>query len=252
MRHELCRGDNRLWLNQLRDDPIEMVFSDPPDNLGLEYEGVDDNLPVEDYIALLDEWTQLFVSKAATTWISFNARWVAQMGVIVDRLCTDNPDLEFKPCVQVFTFGQNRKTDLGNGHRPLWRLRWPRGNVYPEQVKVKSERQKMGDKRAAPGGKVPLDVFDFPRVTGNSRQRRSWHKTQLHEGLVERCIKLSTKPGDWVVDPFGGTGTTLRVCRRIDRWCTLIEMSAKYCSHIAAEHEMDLRESGELTRWEAH
>ena len=51
---------------------------------------------------------------------------------------------------------------------------------------------------------MPGDVFDFPRMTGNSKQLRPWHKTQLHEDLVERCILLSTQPGDHVVDPFGG------------------------------------------------
>lgn len=248
-KHQLCLGDCSVWIPQLQ-TPITCIFADWPDNIGLKYDGYDDNLPIPEYVALLDKWVRLFISKAATTWISFNARWVLKMGTIVDQLCDENPELEWKPCVQRFTFGQHRHTDLGNGHRPLWRLRWPHGNIYPNQIRVESERQKMGDKRAAPGGKVPLDVFDFPRVTGNSRQRRAWHKTQLHEGLVERCIKLSTKPGDWVVDAFGGTGTTLRVCRRIDRWCTLIEKSPTYCSKIAEEHGMKLRERGELKRWE--
>jgi len=250
MKYELCCGPCELWLPQLRDDPIECLFADWPDNIGLRYEGCTDKLKDAEYVALINTWTRLFISKAATTWISFNAKWTHKMGAIVDCLLDENPELEWKPCVQTFTFGQNRATDLGNGHRPLWRLRWPRGNIYPEQVRIESDRQKMGDKRANPKGKVPLDVFDFPRVPGNSKQRRRWHPTQLHEGLVERCVQLSTKAGDWVVDPFGGTGTTLRVCRRIGRSCTLIEQSMNYCTHISAEHEMSLREKGQLARWE--
>jgi hypothetical protein len=82
------------------------------------------------------------------------------------------------------------------------------------------------------------DVFNFPRVTGNSKQRRPWHPTQLNEGLVERCIKLTTPPGESVLDPFGGTGTTLRVCRRLSHPCTLIEIDEDYCARIAAEHGM--------------
>ena len=74
MRHELCCGDNRLWLNQLRDDPIEMIFADPVDNIGLGYKEYKDNLPVDEYIKLLKEWMYLFVSKASTTWISSSSK----------------------------------------------------------------------------------------------------------------------------------------------------------------------------------
>ena len=87
------------------------------------------------------------------------------------------------------------------------------------------------------------DVFrqsltDFPRVTGNSKQRRLWHPTQLNEGLVERCIRLTTPPGAPVLDPFAGTGTTLRVCKRTGNPCTLIELDRGYCEKIAREHSM--------------
>jgi DNA modification methylase len=80
--------------------------------------------------------------------------------------------------------------------------------------------------------------MDFPRVTGNSKQRRTWHPTQLNEGLVERCVKLTTPPGGTVLDPFGGTGTTLRVCKRLDLPCTLIEMDREYCRQIAVENHL--------------
>lgn len=85
---------------------------------------------------------------------------------------------------------------------------------------------------------LTTDVFNSPRVTGNSKQRRSWHPTQLHEDLVERAIKLTTEEGALVLDPFGGTGTALRVCNRINRDCTLIEIDPAYCDHIATENNI--------------
>ncbi len=137
--------------------------------------------------------------------------------------------------VQTFTFGQHRHTDFGNNHRPLWRIQRKNAQFYGDQIRVPSWRQENGDKRADPRGRVPGDVFDFPRVTGNSKQRRSWHPTQLHEGLVERCILSCTKPGDLVVDPFAGTGTTGRVCQRIGRDCILGDQSEVYCQKIRDE-----------------
>jgi DNA modification methylase len=78
-------------------------------------------------------------------------------------------------------------------------------------------------------------------VVGNSKQRRKWHKTQLNEGLVERCIKSCTQPGDIVIDPFAGTGTTLRVCKSIDRSCVTMDLSRTYCQRIADEHNLEIR-----------
>jgi hypothetical protein len=222
------------------DDYYACAFADPPDNIGLEYDGFDDNMSKREYHFFLRDLVEGLTKVAGVTWISYNSKWADMMGWIIYDFTINNPEIEKKHCVQTFTFGQNNKRDLGNGHRPVWRLRWPDAPLYPDQIKVESWRQKNGDPRAAEGGRVPLDVFDFPRVVGNSKQRRKWHKTQLHEGLVERCIKLSTREGDRVLDPFAGTGTVLRVCRRINRWSTSFEISPNYCLHIAAENEMGI------------
>lgn len=280
MRYELCQGDCIKWIYQLRDDPIAMIFMDPPDNIGLSYDEYQDNLADAQYVALLERWVRTACDLADTVWVSFNSKWTLGMAEIARAI----NDREFKPCVQTFSFYQHNKHDLGNAHRPLWRFRKPDAGLYPEQARIQSWRQLNGDARADARGKVPGDAFDFKlqeknrrdwheraievggyivdplipddhfdftRVTGNSKQRRDWHPTQLNEGLVKRCIQLSTKPGDWVIDMFGGTGTTLRVCKDLgDRHCTLIELDQGYCENIAKEHSMVLRERGEWSRWE--
>jgi len=237
--HRLINGN---CTHVLRDEKkrYSCIFADGPDNIGLGYGQYKDNLHDMEYRRTLSEWLRAFTHRADVTWISFNSKWLIPFAQIVDDHLKNYHELEFKPFVQTFTFGQNRKTDCGNGHRPLWRFKWKDAPLYPEQIKVESWRQKNGDKRAASGGCVPLDVWDFPRVVGNSKQRRSWHPTQLNEGLVERAVMMSTKEGDEVCDPFGGTGTTLRVCKRINRPCTLIEIDSEYCQHIAEEHNLDV------------
>jgi len=246
--YELYHGDCLEILPGINQE-IECIFADPPDNIGLGYDGVDDNLPESDYLHLLEEWLYMSVGLANTVWFSFNAKWTIKMGAITERVLGCWRGLECKPCVQTFTFGQHNKHDFGNNHRPLWRFTHPDAVVYPDSIRIESERQKMGDKRADPRGKVPGDVFDFcegsvfdfTRVTGNSGQRRKWHKTQLNEGLVERCIRSCTKPGDIVVDPFAGTGTTLRVCKSILRSCITMDLSEVYCQQIADEHQLEIR-----------
>lgn len=282
MKHELCLGDNLMWLHQLRDEKISMMFCDPPDGINLGYNEYDDKTDPEEYVKLLAQWLPLFCEKADTVWVSFNSRWMLEMAHIAAKI--RDAGWEFKPCVQTFSFYQQNKHDLGNAQRPLWRFRKPGAGLYPDQAKIPSWRQLNGDSRATAGGKVPGDAFDFTklvekqrrdwheraiqcgewvvdpltlddhfdftRVTGNSKQRRSYHPTQLNEGLIERCVLLSTAPGDWVVDPFAGTGTTLRVCRKVGRQCTLIELDPMYCDKIAEEHSMSKYKSGENTaRW---
>lgn len=212
------------------------VFADPPDNIGLDYDEYKDLVEKGQYANLLQVAFRASSRLAPVIWWSFNTRHTLLMGEICSCFIKWRPGWEFKPCVQTYTFYQHNSRDLGNAHRPLWRLRdLKRSSLYPDAIRVQSERQKAGDKRANPAGKVPGDVFDFPRVVGNSKQRRPHHPTQLNEGLVERALLLTTKPGDWVLDPFGGTGTTGRVCRRIDRNCVLIDVDSGYCDKMKEE-----------------
>lgn len=217
-------------------EKVNTIFADPPDNLNLKYNSYKDNQTKDDYIELLKNWLAFFILKADTVWFSYNARWTFEVGKIVSTLLNLHDTLEAKPCVQIFTFGQHNQHDLGNNHRPLLRLRWHDAPLFPDAIRVPSWRLEHGDKRGHPDGRIPGDVFDFPRVTGNSRQRRPYHPTQLNESLVERCIKLTTPPEGTVLDPFAGTGTTLRVCKRLELDCTLIEIDPFYCQKIKEEH----------------
>jgi site-specific DNA-methyltransferase (adenine-specific) len=237
--YELYHGDCLEILPGMMS--VDCIFADPPDNIDLGYKGVGDDFSERDYLQLMEEWLFCFVEHARTTWFSFNAKWTLPMGGIASRVLDCFIGLECKPCVQTFTFGQHNQHDFGNNHRPLWRFSYPESPLYTDQIRVESERQKMGDKRADPRGRVPGDVFDFPRVVGSSKQRRRWHPTQLNEGLVERCIKSCTKEGDIVIDPFAGTGTTLRVCKSTNRSCITMDLSSFYCQQIADEHQLEIR-----------
>ena len=217
--------------------PVKMIFADPPDNIGLGYGECDDRLTGLDYLRLLCDLLWLSRERCDVLWVSFNARHLPIMG----RLAEDfygTGEWVFKPCVQIYTFGQHNKRDLGNNYRPLWRFMRKGTALHPNAVRVPSWRQLNNDKRADPRGRVPGDTFNFPRVTGNSKQRRKHHPTQLHEGLYERCIRLCCAPKDSVCDLFAGTGTLARVCKNTGNPCTMIEMDRFYCEKIAEEHDL--------------
>ena len=76
-------------------------------------------------------------------------------------------------------------------------------------------------------GANPGDVWVFSHVhyCHTNRQR---HPTQKPEGLIERMVLASSNADDLVLDPFAGSGTTLRVCQQLDRKCIGIELNPSY------------------------
>jgi site-specific DNA-methyltransferase (adenine-specific) len=238
--HQLINANCLDYLKTVGDRQWDTIFCDPPDGVNLKYATFSDAIEDADYVHLMRQWLNIFVLHAKTVWLSYNAKWTFQIGsVITDLIGLRAGELEVKSCVQVFTFGQHNQNDLGNNFRPLLRLRWRDAPFYPDNIRIPSWRQANGDKRADPRGRVPGDVFYFTRVVGNSKQRRPWCPTQLNEGLVERCLKMTTPDNGTVLDPFCGTGTTLRVCKRLGYSCTLVEIETLYCDEIAKEHKIE-------------
>ena len=221
------------------DCKYKQAFLDPPDNIGLVYDSYKDDR--FDYIWWLDHVIRATVLRVPVVWVSFNAKWIFELGECI-RDIEKTYLTTARLMVQTFTFGQYRITDFPNDFRPLIRIvRNGKKHFFPDDIKVESKRQWLGDKRANPEGRVPGDVFDFPRVTGNSSQRRKWHPTQLNELLVERCLKSGG--GGPVLDLFSGTGTTLRVCKRLGYDCLAVESDRFYCEQIAKEHDCEILQS---------
>ena len=236
--HRLIAGYFPEQASILGDERFACVFADPPDNIGLKYDDVSDRASPEVYRKFLYDSITYMVDVADTVWVSFNAKWTAEMFSVARCIQQrkGNADLSTRLFVQNYSFGQHNSYDFGGGFRPILRLQRVGAPFYADNVRVESVRQKIGDSRANPNGRVPSDSFDFPRVTGNSRQRRSWHPTQLHEGLVSRCVLSCTAPGDVVLDPFAGTGTVLRVCLQSDRRSVSFDASEVYIRTIAQEN----------------
>lgn len=215
------------------------LIADPPDGIGLAYNMYDDTTTPNEYRNLFSLWVTLFIQHADIVWVSFNAKYVFMVGSLVETLAISHPEYTPRLFIPTFTFGQHCNTDCGNGYRPLLRLKHRDARLYPESIRIPSWRMLNGDKRASPSGRVPLDHWpEFPRITGNSKERRSWHPTQLREAMIDRIVKFSTVPGDSVCDVFSGTGTVLRAVS--DRHVTSIELDITYCERIAQEHNISV------------
>lgn len=76
-------------------------------------------------------------------------------------------------------------------------------------------------------GKYATNLWRIPSLKGSSREKVG-HPTQKPEALIERIIRSSSAPGDLVIDPFSGSGTTAFVARQLERRWLGIELSPEY------------------------
>lgn len=219
----------------------KLIFADPPDNIGLKYDnGLSDKLDVYNYYALLRRWINLTSQNAEVIWWSINHIHESCFSSSLRDFYfnyegQEKPEPEIRKIIWHYTFGQHNSHDLGNCYRPIFRVAPKDFKWNVDAIRVQSMRQKTGDNRANPKGRVPSDVWSFPRVCGTHKERRKYHPCQHPEALIERIILMSTNEGDLVIDPFGGTFTTLRVCQRLKRDCISIDISESYCNHASQE-----------------
>jgi site-specific DNA-methyltransferase (adenine-specific) len=207
-----------------------MIFADPPDNLGLKYNGYKDKISSIAYSENLISWLDTATDCSTVVWFSSYQKYLAEF-LFHSAGCGDA-----KLFIWRFTFGQHNNNDCGNGYRPIIRILNQGAVLYPDAIREPSKRQTVyNDKRANPAGRVPDDVWEFSRVCGTFKERRAWHPNQHPEALIERIVKFSTKEGDLVIDMFAGTGAVNRVCKRLNRNCIGIEISKFYCDKIREE-----------------
>lgn len=76
------------------------------------------------------------------------------------------------------------------------------------------------------------DMWYFSRVAGTFNERRGWHGCQMPEQLLGRIIRACSREGETVLDPFGGSGTTLAVAKKLGRRFIGFELSTEYARNI--------------------
>jgi DNA modification methylase len=95
-------------------------------------------------------------------------------------------------------------------------------NLDDIKVPQKYYRERNNMRGANPG-----DVWSFTHVH-YCNENRQGHPTQKPEGIIERMVLGSSNKNDVVLDPFSGSGTTLRVCQQLERSAIGIEINPQY------------------------
>ena len=229
----IVAGDCIEILGQTLLPKVDLVFADPPFNIGYKYDHYQDRKKYVEYY----EWTERWMSACAGVLKDTGSFWVAIGDEYAAEIRMIGLDLKLNLrnwIIWHYTFGQATKRKFARSHTHLlyWTKDPKRFTFNDEAVRVPSARQTTyADKRANPKGKIPDDVWSFSRVCGTFKERVQWHPCQMPEKVLERIIKVSSSPGDLVADPFSGSGTTCCVAARLGRRYFGVDISADYVKY---------------------
>ena len=214
-----------------QDEPFaDMVFADPPFNIGYKYDLYEDRRKYDDYYAWTEQWMAAchrVLKPAGSFWVAIGDEYAAEVRVIGRKL-----GLHLRNWViWHYTFGQATKRKFARSHAHLfyWTKDPKQFTFNDTAVRIPSARQTTyADRRANPAGKIPDDVWSFSRICGTFNERVQWHPCQMPEKVLERIVLASSDPGDLVLDPFSGSGTTSAVAARLGRSYLGLDISETY------------------------
>lgn len=226
METKIINNDAITFLSEC--DRYRTIIADPPDNIGLNYGSYNDKMDKRSYF----DWLELVIHKALhkcdTFWLSVYHKNLLETCVRVKYVLDTRKAWTVRTVIWRFTFGQYQDNNMPNGYRPILLFESPMSKLNWDSIRVPSVRMELGDKRAA-GPRIPDDVWDFPRVVGNHRDRCQWHPTQHPVELYERILKIS---GGRAVDIFGGSGTILRAGKRLSIPVDYVDIDSDYCTAV--------------------
>jgi len=251
----LILGDCVEGLRGLAAGSVDLAFADPPFNIGYQYDVYDDSQDAESYL----EWTRAWAREVARVlkpdgsfWLAIGDEFAAELKMIVHR------ELGLSPrswVIWYYTFGVNCKRKFSRSHAHLlYFVKDPtRFTFNADPIRVPSARQLVyADRRANPVGRLPddtwilrpqdvpggfgpgEDTWSVPRVCGTFKERAGWHGCQMPEQLLGRIVRACSDPGNTVLDPFAGSGTTLTVAKKLNRRYLGFEVSPDYAARARA------------------
>ena len=238
-RDEILVGDCLDGLARLPDETVDLVFADPPYNLQLEgslsrpdqslVDAVDDDwdkfASFSDYDRFTRTWltaVQRVMKREATIFVIGSYHNIFRVGAIMQ-------DLGFWILNDVVWHKANpmpnfRGRRFTNAHETLI---WAAKSAVAKDYTFNYEALKAGNEDC----QVRSDWF-MPICTGTERLKdahgRKLHPTQKPEALLTRVLLAASEPGDIILDPFFGSGTTGAVAKRLGRSFIGFEREAAY------------------------
>src|SRR6188472_234980 len=236
--HRVLAGDCISGMAKLPAASVDLVFADPPYNLQLasdlkrpddsRVDAVDDDWDKFASFSAYDEFTKAWLTAcrrvmkpAATIWVIGSYHNIFRVGTIMQDLGfwilndviwrKSNPMPNFRG--RRFTNAHETLIWAARGRDSRHRFNYAAMKALNDDVQMRSD-------------------WTLPLCTGTERLRNphglKLHPTQKPEALLHRILLASTAPGDIVLDPFAGTGTTASIAKRLHRHFIGIERHPAY------------------------
>jgi modification methylase len=235
---EILLGDCIAEMAKLPDKSVDLIFADPPYNLQLggdlfrpeggRVDAVDDDWDKFDSLATYDDFTRAWLGEARRVLKDSGTIWVIGSYHNIYRVGSLLQDAEFWILNDIVWRKTNpmpnfRGTRFTNAHETLlWCAKDEKARYtfnYRAMKALNDDLQMRSD------WVLPI-CSGAERVKGDDGAKA--HPTQKPEALLYRILLACTKPGDVVLDPFFGTGTTGAVARRLGRRWIGIERERGY------------------------
>jgi site-specific DNA-methyltransferase (adenine-specific) len=228
----LWRADAVELLRGLDDASVDLVIADPP--YAIAKAKWDEFASIDTYLRWCDGW----ITEVARVLAPHGSAYICGFSeILADLKVRAAP--RFAACRWLVWYYRNKAnlgSDWGRSHESILHLRRSRDTridvdavripynghtvKYPTRVQAVSSQYGRGERRDRwephPLGAKPRDVFEIP-VLCNGTEEKTLHETQKPEALIEKLILASSAPGQLVVDPFVGSGTTAVVAARLGR-----------------------------------
>ncbi len=236
---QILMGDCIASMKALPAKSVDMIFADPPYNLqlggelfrpdGSHVDAVTDDWDKFDTFAAYDKFTRAWLKEAHRILKDHGTIWVIGSYHNIFRVGTAVQDLGYWILNDIVWRKANpmpnfRGTRFTNAHETLiWASKGEKAKYtfnYRSMKTLNDELQMRSD-------------WEFPICGGQERLKKNGqkvHPTQKPEALLYRILLACTKPGDVVLDPFFGTGTTGAVAKRLGRRWIGLEREADYCA----------------------
>jgi site-specific DNA-methyltransferase (adenine-specific) len=231
-------GDCLNLFKQLDDASIDLSFADPPFNLKKKYDVSGDDLDLAEYLCWSRQWIEEMVRVTKPTgniFIHNLPRWLIYFGTYLNQTKAIFRNWIAWDATSSIRSTKNRtltpnhygilfysKSDVAKSHR----IRFPHRRCRKCHWLVRDYGGKIGD--VHPFGIACSDCWtDLYRIN-HKKYRQEKHPCQLPLTLMERIILMGSNPGDLVLDPFLGTGTTAVAAKKLGRKYLGFELSPEY------------------------
>lgn len=222
---EIKNGDALELFKTLKDNSIDLIVADPPYNLNKDYGNNSDTKSFDEYIQFTEDWTReakRVLKLTGVIYVFMGFRFISYLYQILEK----TQKLNFNNWICWFyTQGIGKKKGFSPRHDDI--LMFTKTDKFTFNLDAIRVPQKYYRSVNNMRGANPGDVWEFSHIHYCQENRQN-HPTQKPEGLIERMVLASSNEGDSVLDPFSGSGTTLRVCQQLNRKAIGFEMNTEY------------------------